>query len=160
MALFDLLPITLSSLAFIPYFLACLLIAVFKLSNQLQLEKDTPTISSGQHLFKDENGKIMLAIRLEQILFLKSENNYTSIFYLQNEKVERELIRTNLKKLESELRYPDLIRIHRSYMINLQNLSSVQRKKGGFQIQLKQLPDLFLKVSDTYKNAFEAKIES
>lgn len=147
------------SVAFLPYFLACLLIAVKKLSEKVQKEEIPPSVSSRQHLFKDENGKIMLAINPQQILFLKSENNYTSIHYLQNDRVDKKLIRTNLKKLESELDLPYLIRIHRSYMVNLKNIVSVHRKKGGFQIQLDQLPDRLLNVSETYKNAFVAKIK-
>lgn len=146
------------SIAILPYFLACLLIAVKKLSDKVKKKEKMPIVAPEQHLFKDENGKIMLAIKPKQILFLKSENNYTSILYLQNGKVNKTLIRTNLKKLESELEYPDLIRIHRSYMVNLENVVSVQRKKGSFQIQLDQLPDMLLKVSESYKNAFEAKI--
>ena len=148
------------SLGIIPYFLACLLIAVRKLSKKAIQEEKFPAISVRQHLFKDENGKIMLAIKPKQLLFLKSENNYTSIFYLQNGKVEKKLVRTNLKKLEGELgEYPNLLRIHRSYMVNLQNIISVHRKKGGFQIELEQLPNMSLKVSETYKNAFEAEIK-
>lgn len=147
------------SLGILPYMIACLLIAVFKLSNK---EKETEEYSAANPeplSIKDENGKVMLVVNPKQILFLKSEDNYTSIFHEQNGKVEKKLIRTNLKKLESELEYPDLIRIHRSYMVNLQSVVSVHRKKGDFQIQLKHLPDLFLKVSETYKNLFEARIK-
>ncbi len=147
------------SLAIIPYFLACLLIAVRKLSQKIKQEKKELVFSSEQLLFKDENGKIMLATKPSQLLFLKSENNYTSVFYLQNGKVEKKLIRTNLKKLERELTYPDLIRIHRSYMVNLQSIVGVHRKKRGFQIQLNKLPEMPLKVSETYKSAFEAQIK-
>jgi len=147
------------SIAFLPYFLACLLIAVKKLSNRTKQVEKNPIINTEQHLFKDENGKVMLTLKPMQILFLKSENNYTSIFYLQNEKVERMLIRTNLKKLEGELTYPNLMRIHRSYMVNLKNISSVQRKKGSFELLLNQLPEMPIKVSEKYKTSFESKIE-
>lgn len=148
------------SIGFLPYFLACLLIAVKKLSDRSKQELKTLDINSEQHLFKDENGKVMLAIKPSQILLLKSENNYTSVFYLQNDKMERMLIRTNLKKLEGELDYTNLMRIHRSYMVNLKNISSVQRKKGSYEILLNRLPELPIKVSETYKPTFESKIEN
>ena len=148
------------SVAILPYMLACLLIAVKKLSERVKKEEITPVASTSQHLFKDENGKIRLAIKPEQILFLKSENNYTSVHYLLNDRVDKKLIRTNLKKLERDLDFPYLIRIHRSYMVNLKNIESVHRKKGGFQIQLDQLPGLLLNVSETYKNAFVAQIKN
>ncbi|MFK7980753.1 MAG: LytR/AlgR family response regulator transcription factor [Saprospiraceae bacterium] len=154
------------SLTIIPYFLACLLIAVRKLSNPVKVEasptKPTPKpiLPLAQYSFKDENGKIMLAIKPMQLLLLKSENNYTAVFFLQNEKVEKKLIRTNLKKLESELcEFPYLLRIHRSYMVNLKKIASVERKKGSFQIHLTQLPEMPLKVSESYKAIFEEQIK-
>lgn len=152
------------SLTIIPYFLACLLIAVRKLSQEVQQEEKPPTspapLPLAPHAFKDENGKIILAVKPTQLLLLKSENNYTSIFFLQNEKVEKKLIRTNLKKLEGELTtFPYLLRIHRSYMINLEKIASVHRKKGSFHVQLIQLPEMLLKVSETYKPNFEATLK-
>lgn len=147
------------SLAILPYVIACLLISVTKLSAKVREGEKLKTNSPKQHLFKNEKGKVMLAIKLNQILFLKSENNYTSIYYLQNEKVKKKLIRTSLKKLEEELQVAFLMRIHRSYMVNLNQVVGVQREKGSFQIQVNQLPDLSLKVSESYRNSFEVRME-
>lgn len=151
------------SLTIIPYFLACLLIAVRKLSHKVAQEEKisiAPPFPSEQHIFKDENGKIMLTVKPTELLLLKSENNYTSLFFLENDKVEKTLIRTNLKKLEQELMaFPYLLRIHRSHMINLERIASVHRKKGSFHVQLTQLPGMLLKVSETYKSNFEATLE-
>lgn len=152
------------SIAIIPYALACLLLAVRKLSRQpptstLPIIQQVPPAPLAQYSFKDENGKIMLAINLKQLLCLKSESNYIAIFFLQNEKVEKKLIRSNLKKLSNELKvFPNLLRVHRSYMVNLENIASVQRKKGSYQIELNKLPDMPLTVSEKYKQFFEAQI--
>ena len=148
------------SLAFLPYLFACLLIAVFKLYIQVKQEPDIPVTNPVQHSFKDENGKIILVLPPENILFLKSENNYTAIFFTQNGKVDKKLIRNNLKNLENDLKDPNLLRIHRSYMVNIQNLDSIQRKKGGFQIQMKQMPETTINVSETYRQVFEARIQA
>jgi len=153
------------SISIIPYALACLLLAVRKLSNQVppspQPKAQTPIIPLATYAFKDESGKIMLAIKPKQLLCLKSESNYIAIFFLQNEKVEKKLIRSNLKKLSNELKiFPNLLRVHRSYMVNLENITSIQRKKGSYQIELAQLPDMPLTVSEKYKQLFEAQIEN
>lgn len=157
------------SLGLLPYILACLVIAVFKLSDveenssgnkRMANTNSAGNASSDQISIKDENGKIMLVLNVNQILFLKSEDNYISIFYLQNDQVEKALIRTNLKKIVGEWDHPNLIRIHRSYMVNMQRIDSVQRKKGDFQIQLSHFSDMPLKVSGTYKRIFEAQIEA
>lgn len=152
------------SITIIPYALACLLLAVKKLSKPVPAippKEQTPIVPLAQYSFKDESGKIMLAIKPQQLLCLKSESNYIAVFFLKNEKVEKKLIRTNLKKLSKELQnFPNLLRIHRSYMVNLENIASVQRKKGSYQIELSQLPEMPLTVSETYKQFFEAQIEN
>lgn len=155
------------SITIIPYAIACLLLAVRKLSKKQPLvstqpiAQQVPTAPLAQYSFKDESGKIMLAIKPQQLLCLKSESNYIAIFFLKNEKVEKKLIRSNLKKLSNELKvFPNLLRVHRSYMINLENIASVQRKKGSYQIELTKLPDMPLTVSEKYKQFFEAQIEN
>lgn len=147
------------SLAAIPYILACLIIAVKKLSDESEEADSLSNSNMEQLFFRDENGKIMLAIEPTQILFLKSESNYTSIVFLQNDKIEKKLIRTTLKLLEAELEYSHLIRVHRSYMVNLLNIVSMQRKKSGYELFLKELPGFAIKVSGTYKHIFESKFK-
>jgi hypothetical protein len=153
-------------LAIFPYFLACLLLKVQQLSKKIKQTEHksnilttTPTIAT-QHFFKDENGKNKFAIHINQVLLLKSEDNYIAIYYFHNQKVEKKLIRTNLKKLEKELLpFTDLLRIHRSYMINLKNILSIHQKKSSFFIQMKHLTDMELTVSETYKKTFEARVK-
>lgn len=151
------------SLASIPYFLACLLIAVGKPAEKKQIASPPPPVRPPleQHIFKDENGKTVLAVKPNKILLLKSEKNYVSVYYLENDVVEKKLIRTNLKTLVQDLLpYPELIRIHRSYIVNLQYIASVERKKGGFQLKISHLPEMPLTVTDKYRNTFEKVLSS
>lgn len=138
-------------LAIVPYAIACLLIAVVNMSKKIQTGPVISRPTSVLISIKDENGKPMLSIAKENILLLKSESNYTAIFFRQEEKVEKKLIRSSLKNILQQLPATDFLRIHRSYSINVNNLSSMDRKNGEIQVKLKQLPDLSLKVSETYK---------
>lgn len=147
-------------LAIVPYAIACLLIAVVQMSQQIQTETIAPEASSALLSIKDENGKPMLSVAKEDILLLKSENNYTAVFFTQSAKVEKKLIRSSLKNILQQLPTPPFIRIHRSYSINVKNLSSLDRKNGEIQIKLKYLPDMPLKVSETYKGEILRLMES
>lgn len=138
-------------LAIVPYAIACLLIAVVRRPPEPEVEQEIPELSTVLLGIKDENGKPMLSIAQEDILLLKSENNYTAIFFRQGEKVEKKLIRSSLKNILLQLPASHFLRIHRSYSINVNNLSAVDRKNGELQVKVKQLPDLPLKVSETYK---------
>ena len=141
------------SLGIIPYLIACLFIAVSRLTREIRKGRWAPV---KKYWFRDENEKIQLGLNPEQVLLLKSEDNYTSIYYLQNDKVEKKLIRNTLKNLEEQLEFPGLIRIHRSYMVNLQKIVSVKKAKRGFEVTVDQIPDLSLSVSETYKEEFKS----
>ena len=145
------------SVGLLPYSLACLIIAVVTLS---RTSGSKSTQKSNKLCFRDENDKIMLALIPGQVLYLKSEDNYTSIYYLKNDQVKKELIRNNLKKLEEQLEDPNLIRVHRSYMVNMSNITAIQRSKRGYELTMESLPDIFLSVSETYKQSFELLMQS
>ena len=93
----------------------------------------------------------------KNILYFKSEDNYVLLFYKVDDAVKKELIRTNLKKLEQELNYGNFVRIHRSYMINAQNLLSATKTSKGYQVTLGSDANLRLPVSGTYENSFIEK---
>lgn len=138
-------------LAIVPYAIACLLIAVVRKPQRQITQEEIAKPSTVLLSIKDENGKPMLSVAQEDILLLKSENNYTAIFFRQEQKVEKKLIRSSLKNILQQLPPSHFLRIHRSYSINVNNLSAVDRKNGELQVKVKQLPDLPLKVSETYK---------
>ncbi|NET34967.1 MAG: LytTR family transcriptional regulator [Cyanothece sp. SIO1E1] len=138
-------------LAILPYAIACLLIAVVRMPQRAETNLELPQPSTELLSIKDENGKPMLSLAQADILLLKSENNYTAIFFRQEEKVEKKLIRSSLKNIIQQLPAPHFLRIHRSYSININNLSAVDRKNGELQVKVKLLPDFPLKVSETYK---------
>jgi DNA-binding LytR/AlgR family response regulator len=73
------------------------------------------------------------------------------------ETIKKELIRTNLKKLEQELNFGNFVRIHRSYMINTQNLISATKTSKGYQVILDADSNLVLPVSVTYQSIFVEK---
>lgn len=102
----------------------------------------------------DESGRAIVTMNARNILYFKSEDNYVLLFYRIEETIKKELIRTNLKKLEQELNFGNFIRIHRSYMINTQNLVAATKTSKGYQVTLDAGSNLVLPVSVTYQNAF------
>ncbi|MBS1952230.1 MAG: LytTR family transcriptional regulator [Bacteroidetes bacterium] len=102
----------------------------------------------------DEAGRAVVTMNSRKILYFKSEDNYVLLFYRLDETIKKELIRTNLKKLEQELNFGNFIRIHRSYMINTQNLVAATKTSKGYQVMLDADTNLVLPVSVTYQNLF------
>ena len=146
------------SVGLLPYLLACLILGVFQLSKRAHQKEKVAAID--KHWFKDENGKPKLALAINQILLLKSEDNYASIYYLNNNKVKKTLIRNTLKNLEAQLKGADMIRIHRSYMINPQLIVSIEKTKRGYELKMDQLPEISLSVSESYKESFKSRLQN
>jgi DNA-binding LytR/AlgR family response regulator len=124
----------------------------------LKLKVENSVVRTENVNISDEKGKVVMNVPVKNIVYFKSEDNYTLLYYKQQEELKKELIRTNLKKLEQELATLNMVRIHRSYMINSQNLLSAIRTARGYKVKMDLDPQHHLPVSSTYQQAFEQKI--
>lgn len=147
------------SLAILPYFLACLIIAVFKLSIRSKKQEAALEQSEQPLILKEQNEKVALTLNPVDLLYLKSESNYTQVVYLDHGVEAKKLLRNNLKTLATELNLPGLLRIHRSYMIYQPSINKVERHKGTYRVQLAGIPELWLKVTESYKSEFEKSVK-
>ena len=103
--------------------------------------------------FKDENNKIKFSVLAKDLLVLESTDNYVSVFYLLEGKVQRELLRNTMKNLEDLLKETTILRCHRSYMVNSENVEFV--KKEGKKLLIKvRLIDKPIPVSEKYSSLF------
>lgn len=64
------------------------------------------------------------------------------------------LLRNNLKKLEEELLPQNIIRCHRSYMINVLNMEYIRKHGRTYKIKLKAVESL-IQISQKYKPLFQ-----
>ena len=117
-------------------------------------EQDTRLLT-----INDENGKPVLSVPGSNLIYVKSEDNYVAVIYRAGDKIKKALIRSTLKKLENYLASDNIIRTHRSFMINMQNIGEVKRTSRGFMIKMKQVNEK-IPVSPNYKKCLEEKIAS
>jgi hypothetical protein len=119
---------------------------------QLQIKISQPT-EKRLVAFKDENGKIKFSALAKDILMLESTDNYVSVYYVLENKVQRKLIRNTLKNLENLLDESSIIRSHRSFMVNLENIEFVQQNGKKLIVKVK-LMDKRIPVSQKYSSLF------
>lgn len=98
----------------------------------------------------DEKQNIKLAIEPEKLLYIKNADNYVEIFYSKNNGIMKELVRTSLKRLERELESFRVVRCHRSYMVNLKNISFSKKTRQGLHLELKDQNAPLIPVSKNY----------
>jgi len=98
----------------------------------------------------DEKQNIRIAIEPDKLQFIKNADNYVEIFYNNNEGLTKELVRTSLKRLETELENFRIVRCHRSYMVNLKNISFSKKTRQGLNLELKGQDTPLIPVSKNY----------
>ena len=100
--------------------------------------------------FYDEKGILKFSVKKENILYLESAENYVSICYLNKGKVSKFLLRDTLKKVEESFAGTDVIRCHRSYMVNFEKVKVIKRDREGLKLELDNLSVTDIPVSKTY----------
>lgn len=75
-------------------------------------------------------------------LFAKAVGNYLEIMVSQNGEIQKLLKRMTLKEFETQLKAPNhIIRTHRSYLVNLRQVSDVRGNAQGYQLHLIHYPE-------------------
>ena len=93
-------------------------------NNQLQLVVQKNTQS--HYSFQSENNSDRIEIEIAHLICIKAEGNYCEFYTLQGGELKKELLRITLKSVEQKLENEgDIIRCHRSYLVNLRKVSKV-----------------------------------
>jgi hypothetical protein len=102
--------------------------------------------------FYDDKGILKFSINKENLLYLESAENYVSICYLNKGKVSKYLLRDTLKKVEESFSGTEIIRCHRSYMVNFDKVKVIKKDKYGLTLELDNPSVTDIPVSKTYVN--------
>ncbi len=106
--------------------------------------------SAGTFTFYDEKGKLQLSVKKDSLLYMESADNYVSVWYLSKTGVSKYLIRNTLKEMEERFTGTNMVRCHRSFMVNLDQVKVAKRTSTGIVLDLDtdKVPDI--PVSRTY----------
>lgn len=100
--------------------------------------------------FYDDKGILKFSIKKENLLYLESAENYVSICYLNKDKVSKYLLRDTLKKIEENFSGTEIIRCHRSYMVNFEKVKVIRKDKDGLKLEFDNPYVTDIPVSKTY----------
>lgn len=100
--------------------------------------------------FYDEKGEMRLSVKRMNLLYLESADNYVCVWYLNKGIVAKFLLRNSLKRMEEELAGTHVLRCHRSFMVNFDQVKVMRREKEGIFLELgiERVPDI--PISKTY----------
>ena len=91
-----------------------------------------------------------IALPLKSIQYIQSEDNYASLNYLEDNMPRKHLIRATLTGLEKKLGPNAIVRINRSFMVNLMHLETFKNDSGKLKVRLSNVPGTF-EVSKSYR---------
>ncbi len=140
-----------SLILLLPYSISLLFFSMQEKSRQLKVMEENKqsgdiTLSQKGNVlsFTDDKGELKLSIKKESLLFLESADNYVTIWYLSKSGVSKYLLRNTLKEMEDRFANTNIIRCHRSFMVNLDKVKVAKRTKDGIMLDLdvEHIPDI------------------
>ena len=123
------------------------LAAVHKVQKQLRLEQKVPEKVgvNNEFLFLKSDYKIK-RINFNDILYIEGLKDYVKVYTQNSSKPVLSL--TSLKLLETKLPETKFMRIHRSFIVNLEKIDTIERSRIVFGKE-------YIPVSDQYKEKFQ-----
>ena len=105
--------------------------------------------ASKEIIISNAGGNPELRLLEHQLLFIKAEGNYINVFYTAEE-IEKKMIRNTISSVAQH--YPDLFQPHRSYLVNLNNISHIGGNSQGYTLHFEGC-DISIPVSRNKKVA-------
>lgn len=100
--------------------------------------------------FYDEKGILRLSLKIDNLIFIEAADNYVNIHYYNKEKISKFMLRNSLKKLEETFVNSEILRCHRSYMVNFEKVKIIRKDKDGLKLELDLPSTLDIPVSKSY----------
>jgi hypothetical protein len=140
----------------LPYSILWLYFSWRDKKEQIERLADFPPLSENSRNmipFYDDKGILKFSVKKENLLYLESAENYVNICYLNKGKVSKYLLRDTLKKIEESFAGTEIVRCHRSYIVNFEKVKVIRKDKDGLKLEFDNPSMADIPVSKTYVNA-------
>ncbi len=118
-----------------------------------------PVATHSRVLLTGDNQNDTLQLDAALILYLSAADNYVQVFYMENGRLIKRMIRATMKKMEEALAaYPQFFRCHRTYIVNLEKVEKVSGNAQGYRLHLHGTGDS-IPVSRNLNETLPAKLD-
>lgn len=137
----------------LPYFAIHLYFFYQDKKKQLEIfEYQRAEMASKVHVysFYDEKNELRISIKKNNLLYIESADNYVNIWYMNKGKLTKFMLRNSLKEIEEGLADTSVLRCHRSFIANFEQVKVIRRQKDGIYLEfgIEKVPDI--PISKTY----------
>lgn len=83
-----------------------------------------------------------VTLHISDLLYIEAVGNYVKVCQLHDDKVRTDMLRATSKQMEETLLpYPMIVRCHRAFLVNLQQVEQIVSHSGSMQLQIKHSND-------------------
>jgi hypothetical protein len=86
--------------------------------------------------FFAKGGRLAFSTRMGNILYIEAADNYVNIHYLNGEKEETFILFNSMKNIEKSFAGTSLMRCHRGYMVNADNVRLMRKEALGLVLEI------------------------
>ena len=116
-------------------------------------------VEKNKFILPAENNKDTFELKAESLLYIESINNYCELVSYENNALKKQLIRSTLKRIESQINGSSLLRCHRAFIVNLHFVSHIDGNAQGYRISLKGAEKI-IPVSRQYGKAILERLKN
>ncbi len=118
-----------------------------KSANKEEIVTDNPDIIN----FNDYTGALKFTVKLENIYYIKAEGNYVNVYYNNKGGISSFVLRNKIQAIEDAFAGTPLMRCHRTYIVNSNNIKLIRNDADGYYIDFNQTGLESVPVSNTYR---------
>ncbi len=115
------------------------------LADAVRINKELDEIKEIREGLKPQGGKITLntdtsetfTFSLSNLVYVVAADNYSEIYWQNNNNLEIKLLRATLKKVETQISNQFIVRCHRSYLINIREIENISGNTNGYKLKMK-----------------------
>ena len=85
--------------------------------------------------------KEVLEINLKNLVYIEAQENYSKVVWFDGEQVHEKLLRATLKRIEDQIVSSDILRCHRSYIINTKIKFTILGNSNGYHLKSRLIAD-------------------
>ena len=100
--------------------------------------------------FHDYTGALKFTVKLENIYYIKAEGNYVNVFYNNKGGISSFVLRNKIQTIADSLAGTPLMRCHRTYIVNSNNIKLIRTEDDSYFIDFNQPGLESVPVSKTY----------
>lgn len=100
------------------------------------LKKEVPKSNHANAITLYSDTSETLSINLPDLLYVRADDNYSTIVWKNGEGIQKKLLRANLKSIENQMDNSFTMRCHRSYLVNINAIDMVSGNTNGYKLKI------------------------